>query len=66
VIEEIWNYKIQIIPIILGILIVEFPNWIRKLKKLYYVPIYFSIFPLRELNQELSYYVVPARKPTTL
>jgi len=66
VIEEIWNYKIQIIPIILGILIVEFPNWIRKLKKLYYVPIYFSILSLRELNQELSYYVVPARKPTTL
>ena len=56
-IEEIWNYKIQIIPIILGILIVELPNWIRKLKKLYYVPIYFSIFPLRELNQELSYYL---------
>jgi hypothetical protein len=56
-IEEIWNYKLQIIPIILAILMVELPNWIRKLKKLYYVPIYFSIFPLRELNEELSYYL---------
>lgn len=56
-IEEIWNFKIQIIPIVLAILIVELPNWIRKLKKLYYVPIYFSIFPLRELNEELSYYL---------
>lgn len=56
-IEEIWNFEIQIIPIILAILIVELPNWIRKLKRLYYVPIYFSIFPLRELNEELSYYL---------
>ncbi|MGB1218290.1 MAG: hypothetical protein ACPG4W_00780 [Flavobacteriales bacterium] len=56
-IEEIWNFKIQIIPIVLAILIVELPNWIRKLKKLYYVPIYFPIFPLRELNEELSYYL---------
>ena len=56
-IQEIWNYKIQIVPIILAILIVEIPNWIRKLKKLYYVPIYFPIFPLRELNQELSFYL---------
>lgn len=56
-IEEIWNYKIQIIPVIIAILIVELPNWIRKLKKIYYVPIYFSIFPLRELNEELSYYL---------
>lgn len=56
-IEEIWNFKIQITPIVLAILIVELPNWIRKLKKIYYVPIYFSIFPLRELNEKLSYYL---------
>lgn len=56
-IEEVWNYKLQIAPIVLAILIVELPNWIRKLKRLYYVPIYFSIFPLRELNEELSYYL---------
>ncbi|MCJ8165254.1 hypothetical protein MKJ04_10400 [Pontibacter sp. E15-1] len=56
-IEEIWNYKVQITPIVIAILIIELPNWIRKLKKLYYVPIYFSIFPLRELNEELSFYL---------
>ena len=65
IIDDIWNFKIQLIPLIFSILIplifsiliVEIPNWIRKIKKLYYVPIYFSIFPLRELNQELSYYL---------
>lgn len=46
-----------ILKIVAGCLIVEIPNWIRRLKKIYYVPIYFSIFPLRELNANLSIYL---------
>ena len=48
---------IIILKILVAWLLVEVPNWIRRLKKLYYVPIYFSIFPLRELNANLSNYL---------
>jgi len=56
-IKSIWNFDIQFIPVLISLLIVELPNWIRKAKKLFYIPIYFSIFPLRELNSNLSYYL---------
>jgi hypothetical protein len=56
-IEQIWGYKIQLLPVILTLLIYEIPAIIRKMKKLYYVPIYFSIYPLREINQNLSIYL---------
>jgi|GEM_PF-2913784 len=54
---KLWNYQIQIIPVILGLLIYEFPAFIRKLRKLYYVPVYFSIFPLRAINSQLANYL---------
>ena len=56
--KEIWNWKIQVLPILLSILLFEAPAIIRRLKKLLYLPIYFSVFPLRELNQDLSIYLV--------
>lgn len=55
---NIWNFKLQIFPIFLSILLFELPAIIRRRKKLYYVPIYFSVFPFRELNQDLSTYLV--------
>ena len=54
---EFWNLKINIIQFLIALSIVELPNFYRKLKKFYYIPIYFSIFPLRELNQNLSLYL---------
>lgn len=56
-IEQLWKIEIQIVPVLLSVLVVELPNWFRKFKKLYYIPIYFSIFPLRELNSDLSIYL---------
>lgn len=56
-IKEIWNYKIQILPLVIGMFIYEVPAYLRRLKKLYYVPMYFSVFPLREINQDLSVYL---------
>jgi len=53
----IWNYKVQIIPVILALAVFEIPNVIRRLKRFYYVPIYFSVFPFRELNADLSVYL---------
>lgn len=56
-IKEIWQAEIQLVPVLLSILLFEIPAIIRRWKKLFYVPIYFSVFPLRELNQDLSTYL---------
>jgi hypothetical protein len=56
VFEQIWNYKIQLAPIFLAFVIFEIPTLIRKWKKMYYVPIYFALFPLDELNKEIAIY----------
>lgn len=55
--EDLWNYKVQIFPIILFFLIYESPSFLRRLKKTFYVPIYFSIYPFRQINQDLSVYL---------
>jgi hypothetical protein len=55
---DIWSWKIQVLPVLLSIFLFEVPAIIRRRKKLFYVPIYFSVFPLRELNQDLSTYLV--------
>jgi hypothetical protein len=55
--RTIWEYQIQLLPLLISLLIVELPNFLRKLKKFYYIPIYFPIFPFRELNPKLSYYL---------
>ena len=56
-IEAIWNYKIQIAPIICGFIIMELPNIIRRHKKYYYVPLYFTVLPFYEVNENLAYYL---------
>lgn len=55
--SSIWEYKLQILPVLLALLLTETPNIIRKYKRFYYIPIYFSIFPLRELNPNLAIYL---------
>ncbi len=54
---KLWELQIQIFPVVCSLIICELPGIIRNLKKLYYVPIYFSMFPLRELNRDLSIYL---------
>lgn len=56
-IHSIWNYKLQILPVLTALLLCEVPNFIRKYKKFYYIPIYFPLFPLRELNPNLAVYL---------
>lgn len=55
--NNIWELKVQLIPIILAFLIFEIPTLIQRLKKLCYVPIYFSVFPFTQLNYNLSTYL---------
>ncbi|MBK5261051.1 MAG: hypothetical protein JJE17_00580 [Peptostreptococcaceae bacterium] len=56
--ERIWSFEIQIAPIILAFIIFQVPSMIHKLKKQYYVPIYFSVFPFNIINKSLSTYLV--------
>lgn len=53
----IWNYDVQVLPVLLALLLFEIPNWIRRSTGFFYVPIYFPIFPLRELNRDLALYL---------
>jgi len=55
--KSIWEYQIQVLPILSSLIIVELPNFLRRLKRFYYIPIYFPIFPFRELNPKLSFYL---------
>lgn len=55
--EQIWQYKIQIVPILIFLVLFEIPAFVRRLKKTFYVPIYFSVYPFREINQDLSTYL---------
>ncbi|MFG0252756.1 MAG: hypothetical protein ACF8NJ_07790 [Phycisphaerales bacterium JB038] len=53
----VWGFQIQIVPVALAVLLLEVPNWIRRRQKFFYVPLYFSVFPLRELNADLAHYL---------
>jgi hypothetical protein len=55
--NSFWEYKMQVFPALIALGLVEIPNIIRKFKRFYYIPIYFPIFPLRELNPNLAYYL---------
>jgi len=55
--RTIWEFKLQILPALVILILTELPNIIRRFKRLYYIPIYFSIFPLRELNPNLAIYL---------
>jgi hypothetical protein len=55
--EPVWQYKIQIVPILVFLMLFEAPAFIRRLKRTFYVPIYFSVYPFREINQDLSTYL---------
>jgi hypothetical protein len=52
-----WAYELRVIPVLSALLLILVPNAIRRLKRFYYVPIYFSVFPLRELNADLADYL---------
>jgi len=55
--HDFWNLEIQLLPVVATLFLAELPGLIRRFKRLYYVPIYFSVFPFRELNRDLSRYL---------
>jgi hypothetical protein len=55
--EQIWQYKVQIVPVFIFLCVYELPAIVRRMKKTFYVPIYFSVYPLRQINQDLSIYL---------
>lgn len=56
-IARAWEYNVQVVPVLIALGIVEIPAYIQKRMRLAYVPIYFAIFPLGELNKDLSVYL---------
>ncbi len=54
---DTWNLQIRVFPVLVALLLCELPGIIRHFKNLAYVPIYFALFPFRELNRDLSLYV---------
>lgn len=55
--QSIWNLKVQILPVVMVMFLVEIPSIVRKYTKLPYVPIYFALFPLDILNKDVSVYL---------
>jgi hypothetical protein len=56
-IENLWNLKIQILPVVITLVICELPALTRWFNKIPYVPIYFSVFPFSIINRDLSIYL---------
>lgn len=55
--RSLWAFEIQALPVLIGLAIVEIPAFIQRRFRLAYVPIYFAVFPLAELNKDLSVYL---------
>lgn len=55
--QELWQYEVQVFPVLICFGIYELPTLLRRLKRTFYVPIYFSVYPLRHINQDLSVYL---------
>jgi hypothetical protein len=55
--DELWHYQVQVVPVLLALLLIEIPTYIRRKTQFFYVPIYFPLFPLDQLNQDLAYYL---------
>ncbi len=56
-INTLWSLEVQLFPVVCALLLCEIPGIVRHFHRLYYVPIYFSLFPMRELNRDLSTYL---------
>lgn len=56
-VTRVWTFQIQAIPVLIALGIVELPALIQRRLRLAYVPIYFAVFPLAELNKDLSTYL---------
>lgn len=54
---RIWTFEIQVVPVLVALGIVELPAFVQRRMRLAYVPIYFAVFPLAELNKDLSIYL---------
>ncbi|MGE5606225.1 MAG: hypothetical protein ACM3YE_11115 [Bacteroidota bacterium] len=55
--QQVWSWKTEPVPIIVAILLYFIPVTIRKYKKLMYTPMYFSVFPLANLNVDFGNYL---------
>ena len=55
--SQVWLVRVQLVPVLFALGILELPGILQKRFRLAYVPIYFAVFPLGELNKDLSIYL---------
>lgn len=54
--HDLWTYKVEVVPVALAFILVEFLGWLHRRAKNYYVPVYFTIFPVGSLNKDIAVY----------
>lgn len=54
---DAWAYKVSLLPVLITYLIFDFPAIIRRLTKIAYVPIYFTVFPLGHSDKLYAEYL---------
>lgn len=54
---KIWEYQIQVIPIITLVFIYELGFFIRKYNRKVYIPVYFTVFPFSETNLNVAQFL---------
>jgi len=53
VLEIIWSYEIQIVPVLIAIAIFETQVVIQRMTYFYYTPIYFPVLPLFNIDKDV-------------
>jgi hypothetical protein len=51
----LWNYKIQLVPVLIAFGIFEMLCWLRRITKLHYIPLYF-VCPFDSVNKAMAEY----------
>lgn len=50
------SMQVEIIPFLVAIFLIQLPTYIRRYFDVWYGPVYFSVFPLASLNENLGEY----------
>ena len=51
--RSIWRFEFQVLPVCIALAVVYLPTLVRRVKDIGYAPLYFSVYPLRAINEDL-------------
>jgi hypothetical protein len=55
--ENVWGWRVQVVPVLILYCVFEGFTALRRLRKFYYIPMYFTVVPLYEVNDDLATYL---------